>query len=277
MAQGLFKKPENVTYTQMCIWIDNNFGKEDCDYNKAYEYMWLLSYMLAAKQKYFRNELDYEEFSSMLANEVFQRLLDKDKKPIKSVLNYMKSILFFRKCMYDATNRQKIIDPKYDDWDGLSYIEKSKNIYESNLHNEELYQGIVETLEACPSIIKKCIPKLYKADSVEYKNIYISCLLSMINKVTLPEYYNKKLEEKLDNNSNFDVAKFYTKYLDNDIILWHLPKSMYNVIIVILNKVNNLMVDEIKGLSNSIKVSEADFNSIMSSAFQTGGSNETDY
>lgn len=274
--QKLFIKPTNVRYVDMCIWIDENFYKEDCDYNKAYTYMWLIAYMLAAKQKYFKTQTDYEEFASMLAYSTYQRMMNKDKSKIKSVLNYMKSVLYFRKCAFDVQKQQKIVDPKFDDWDYVGYIEECKSSYEIS-NRDRLFEGVVETLEAVPSMIKRNIPRVFKGDKVEYRNIYISCLLSMINRVTLPSTYEDKLTTKLENSPAFDEVKYYKKYLDSDIILWHLPSSMEVVVMTIINKVNRHIVDEISQLSNDIKISEEEFNGIMSSGFMEGGANETSY
>ena len=71
--------------------------------------------MLAAKQKYFKTQSDYEEFASMLAYSTYQRMMNKEKSKIKSVLNYMKSVLYFRKCAFDVQKQQRIVDPKFDD------------------------------------------------------------------------------------------------------------------------------------------------------------------
>jgi len=45
----------------------------------------------------------------------------------------------------------------------------------------------------------------------------------------------------------------------------------------IINKVNNIIINEINDLSDDIKISDTEFNGIMSSGFTEGGSNETDY
>lgn len=277
MAQKLFVKPSDMRYTDMCIWVDENFYREDCDYGRAYTYLWLIAYMLAAKQKYFNTQRDYEEFSSMLAYNTYQRMLSKDKPRIKSCLNYMKSILHFRKGSYEIQKQQKIIDPKYDNWDSVGYVEKCKSSYEASSGSEKLFEGVVQTLNAVPNIIKRSIPKVFKSDKVEYENIYISCLLSMINKITLPSVYEDKLYNKLDNSPTFDEVKYYKKYLDDDIILWHLPDSMEVVVMTIINKVNNIIINEINDLSDDIKISDTEFSGIMSSGFTEGGSNETDY
>lgn len=48
---------------------------------------------------------------------------------------------------------------------------------------------------------------------------------------------------------------------------------MEDVINMIINKVNNTLIDEIKSFSNEIKLSDEDFSSIISTAF--GDNNET--
>lgn len=276
--QKLFEKPSNVRYVDMAIWIDENFYEDNCDYNKAYTYMYFLAYMLASKQKYFTTKSDYEEFASMLAYSTYQRMINKKRSKIKSVLNYMKSVLYFRKCAFDVQKHQKIIDPKYnDDWDSINYIEQSKQSYERSSSGDRLFEGVSQTLEDVPNIIRKNIPRVFKSNKNEYENIYISCLLSMINKITLPSAYEDKLNSKLESSPTFDEVKYYKKYLDDNIILWHLPDSMEVVVMTVINKVNNYIVNEINDLSDDIKISDSEFNGVMTSGLTEGGSNETDY
>lgn len=277
-SQKLFKKPKDMTYTDMSIWLDNNFYKEDCDYNTAYSYLWLLSYMLACKNKYFNSEKDYEKFSSFVAYDAFKRMTNKDKSRIKSGLNYIKSIMPFRKMAYDAEKNVKIIDSEFDSsWDGFEYRNLRRESFEKSNH-ELIVENIIQILENTPKYIDKCIPKVFKKD-VLYLNIYNSCLLSMINKMTLKQQYKENLYYKLDNVPSFNDVKYYRKHLDNDIILWHLPDTMKNVVQVVLNKVNNILVNEIKEVTSDILVSDSEFNCILGSAFEstTGGNSEADY
>lgn len=273
----LFKKPANMKWVDLAIWIDNNFYKEGCDYNTAYTYIWLLGYMLASKRRYFNNQKDYEDFASALAYTTYQRMSNTNKAPVKSVLNYMKSVLSFRRTAFNVQRRQKIIDPQFDeDWDSMSYIERCKSSYEAS-NRGDLFEGVSGVLKDTPKIIFNSIPRVYRGDKVEFENIYISCLLSMLNRVTLPNSYNEKFEKKFNESVNFDEVKFYKRYLDNDVILWNLPDHMSNVIAVVLNKTNNKIINEVKELSDDIKITDYEFTSIMSSGFISGGANETDY
>lgn len=274
--QQLFKKPKDVRYVDMAIWIDNNFYNEDCDYDKAYTYMWLLAYMLACKAKYFNSKSEYEEFASLLAYSTYQRMINKDKVKIKSVLNYMKSIMYFRKAMFDSQRHQEIINPDYDNWDASSFKERYRSILEKS-NRDRLISDVLDILKETSSVIKSNIPKTYKSNKVLYKNIYISCLLSMINNLTLPTKLESYLEDKLKRYPSFNEAKYYKKHLDNEIILWHLHDNMKTIIRMILNKTNKYLINEIKDISDDFKVSDNEFNDIVSSVFVAGGkNNETD-
>ena len=266
-----------MRWVDLAIWVDEHIYEDDCDQNTAYIYIWLLAYMLASKRRYFESQRDYEDFASFLAYDTFQRMTNSDKGKVKSVLNYMKSVLSFRRIAFNTQKRQKIIDPKFDDeWDSVAYVEKCKESYEAS-NRDLLYDGVVDIFKLTPKIVRKNIPKVFKLDKVEYENIYMSCLLSMLNKITLPNQYIDKFETKLNESSSFDEVKYYIRHLNGDVILWNLPDSMRDLIILILNKISNELVDEIKGVTNESRITDNDFKYVMTSGFVTGGSNETDY
>lgn len=45
----------------------------------------------------------------------------------------------------------------------------------------------------------------------------------------------------------------------------------------VINKVNNIIINEINELSDDIKIPDSEFNGIMTSGFVESGSNEADY
>ena len=75
--------------------------------------MYLLAYMLGCKAKYFHSINDYDGYAVYLAYATFTRMTDKEKPKIKSVLNYMKSIQYFRKLGYEKESYSEIIDPAF--------------------------------------------------------------------------------------------------------------------------------------------------------------------
>ena len=268
----MFKKPKGITYTQMAMWIDENFYKEDCDINKAYEYMYLLAYMLGCKSGYFHSTNDYDGYASHLAYSTFSRMSDKTKKPIKSVLNYMKSIQYFRKLGYESMSYSEIIDPEYNkSWDSDRYLNNYRQSIESE-NKLKLRDSILELFETLPTMIKENIPKIYLGDKILYKNVYISCLMSMLNRVTLPKVSEDYLREKVKSSVTFNEYNYYRKHLDQELILWNIPNSMADVIKVVLNKVTLSLIDEIKSYSNEIKIPDEEFSNIVATAF--GENNE---
>ena len=94
----------------MCIYIDEHIHEPNHDVEKIYDYLVMLSYMLAAKKRYFHKEEDYDKFSNYLATIVYNRMTTQRQflaetdpmylTPIKSCLNYMKNIIYARKCAY---------------------------------------------------------------------------------------------------------------------------------------------------------------------------------
>lgn len=279
-VQKLFGKPKGVSYTQMCIDIDREFYEDNPDYNKLFNYMWCLGYMLAAKRRYFNNTTDYEEFAAYMAYDTYKRMIDPTRSRVKSVLNYMKSVLFFRKCAFSSMKSREIIDPEFNkNWDPVTYTESYKESLEKS-NRERITSYVIETFKNTPTMIKKYIPRVYRSDKKICENIYISCLLSLISKFTLSNSSKELLDSKLEVASTFNDVKFYRKHLDDDIIMWHLPSEFEPVVLVIINKIQRYIIDDISEILDTIKVSDHEFESIISSGLVEsggGGASEANY
>lgn len=76
--------------------------------------MYIIAYMLASKKKYFTNIDDYDGYAQYLAFSTYTRMTNADKNQIKSVLNYMKSIMRFRKIGYQKETFSEVIDSEYN-------------------------------------------------------------------------------------------------------------------------------------------------------------------
>ena len=119
-----FVKPKGVSYTDMCIYIDKTFYTPERDDTLCFTYMYLLAYMLSCKAKYFNSYEDYDAYSCFLAQSTYHRMADKKKVPVKSVLNYMKSIMYFRKVAYLRDSFSEVIDPEYNtNWNNDLFVE----------------------------------------------------------------------------------------------------------------------------------------------------------
>jgi len=108
----LYKKPNNLKYTTMAIYIDENIYKPDHDQETIYKYLYFLAIMLAHKENLFNIEDEYEEFAIYYASQLYLRLTNKKQfeyndagepklKRVKSILNYMKSTIGQRAAEFD--------------------------------------------------------------------------------------------------------------------------------------------------------------------------------
>ena len=274
MIQQLFKKPKDKSWTQLCIDIDREFYQPNADMDKMYSYIWLIAYMLICKAKYFSEQSDREDFATLLSYSTYTRMADTSKVPIKSVLNYMKSIISFRRMTYEAQKHQEILDqdfcPKFDP---VEFSNEQKRMLERQNHHI-VETEIYDLIERTPKLIKKHIPKVYRADKALFHNIYISCVLSLLNRLTIPSKLKAKHDSDLEQKPNYNSAGFYHKRVSGDLILWHLPKSFKSVIQVTLNKVYSKLTKEISEISTDGNISESEFNAMMASNFQTGGTSD---
>ena len=68
-----YTKPANLTYTDLCIYFDNNIYKKDRNDFLLFEYLYHIVLMLASKARYFRDFEDYDEFAIFGATRVYLR------------------------------------------------------------------------------------------------------------------------------------------------------------------------------------------------------------
>lgn len=73
----LFTKDPDMSYTDMCIFFDNNFYSEDRDDELCFKYMYLVYYMLAFKKHYLQNYNEYDEFAEYATITIYTRYLKK--------------------------------------------------------------------------------------------------------------------------------------------------------------------------------------------------------
>lgn len=228
-----WKKPAELKYTDLCIYIDENITKiinpgENPDIeNTIYNYLWLLVKALAIKKSMFQNFQDYDPYAFYAAQRLFYALrknqtnqgkVIKGKliRPIKSCLNYTKALLYPMKIEYQREAYREIIDEEFvsKKFDAFTFkqqlIDEVKQI---NLNEGLFRQDLLATIQSVDSVLNATLTKLpFAADSVEYKRIKMSILLNCLNSL--------KVKQRLD-------ADLPTT------IVWKLPKSIANYVKVL--------------------------------------------
>lgn len=292
------KKKPPIRYVDMCIYIDNNIYKEDADTEKIYDYLVMLAYMLASKRKFFNKESDYDKFAHFLAKNVYARFKDKridwhtkiDKQgnviknedgtdklfppeltPIKSCLNYMKQILYARKCNYiseefeNSTNANDIAN----NYAFKKYMEAS--VYSANTGlfscDIDLYFKTIDRV-----IKDEVYNGVYGNDKLLAWKLYTSLLISLTRNFKLSkrnkyklidikatkENYKKTHKKKLILKSNYsdilcDIVSEETKTAP---IVYDLDEEYLDYISVMVQKVKMRIIEDIHELSSQYEFSE---------------------
>ena len=220
--------------------------------------------MLSYKRKFFKNFDDYDKYSIVTATRIFNRLKNRDQfillengnyklERVKSILNYIKQVLYPLKVKYQQEfYAQEIPFNNKDEFIqyGEAYIKDSYNYNKNALCQIDIQLYLSKIYKVIHSFIYK-IPN--KLNSSEQLNIYISCLLSFLNLITI----NNKCALKLN---NIKYSKSYEKQLNNiykkniTIVLYHLDDTYTEYVEVLLNKLKKIIVLDILQLSNQYSV-----------------------
>ena len=265
----IWKKPANMKYTEMCIFIDENVTKivnpgENPELeNLIYNYLWLLVKALAIKKCMFTDYQDYDMYAFYAANRLFFALrknqLNQGKtikgkliRPIKSCLNYTKALLYPMKIEYQRESFKEIIEEEFvsKKFDAFAYKEQLKNRARDSSGVVRQFKKLVqEALNSNNSLLEDVLQKSpFSENSPEYQNLKISILLNSI--------------QILKNKKKLDIA-------NQSIVLWHLPKSMSNYTKILLKEFFMALKLEIMDCYKASDLSEYDLENILDSMQET--------
>lgn len=276
----LYKKPNNLKYTTMAIYIDENIYKSDHDQETIYKYLYFLAIMLAHKENLFNIEDEYEEFAIYYASQLYLRLTNKKQfeyndageprlKRIKSILNYMKSTIGqraaeFDKYEYDYTSN-KIIDDVAVNYSFRQLVSESTDFL-SRVEFEACLGDIIKGLRAYLTHIP------YSENSIIYNNIYLSCLLSFLNSIVLDSRSLKKL---FNSYSPDQLEALYRKQNKDFVILFHLPAEMKGYIQALTNGMKHYIAKDLSWQGRDYISSHSNMLSLLANSISNNeGQNE---
>ena len=263
---ALYKKPANVKYTDMCIYIDNNIYRDNLtedEENTIFEYLYHIALMIARKANYFTRQENYEDFALFFATSIYCRLKnpkqwifdEEANEPqlpkIRSVLNYMKNVAYPRKVEFEQKFYSQIMSKGYEE-DEKEFVEYSTEYSFSDQLSQSIESlSMVEFNECLGDIclttkrFLKHIP--YKTNSLTWYNIYLSCLLTLLNTLILPKREIARLKE-LKHEVPL-MTKIYDNVcrenLDNLVVLYHLDKSMRDYIWVLVQEIKHVIAKDL--------------------------------
>lgn len=251
-----FAKPSNMRYVDLCIYIDKTFYTPERDDSKCFEYMCILAYMLANKANYFTSTDDYTAYACFLAQSTYQRMANPNKVKIKSVLNYMRSIMYFRKVSYLRDSFSEVIDPEYNkEWNSDLYIEKETKRLESKNHYL-LQELIFDILQSIPQVIKDNIPEVYKRNKLTFRRLYLSCLISFLSQITLNKDREDYYEAKQETVTTFNDSEYLNKHRGDNLRYWRISSDLEPVVKIVLNKTKHSLIQDIYETMDEFKIDQ---------------------
>lgn len=265
-----YEYPQDITYTEMAIWIDEHAYQDNLDETILYEYLYHLSHMLAGQHSLFRTAQEYDQFSLYSASRVFQRLMnvkqyeyDESNKPkmkqIKSILNYLKKVIYPYKIDFEIE-----INSSDKDVDVIptGIFNLGSHMIESASLFDKLEFSIA--LDSIAQIVKSHLSKIpCRKNSSEWDNIYLSCMLTLLDSVTLSNRTLENYENSKRVNVDVFLDQSYLELRYQKPILYHLPDSMSNYIRVLVNELRHVIAAEVSWKSNCYIPSDATMKSMI--------------
>lgn len=247
-----FEKPD-VRYVDMCIYIDDHIYSGDYDQETVYKYLYHIIMMLTVKRNYFNSTKLNEDFSIYAASIYYMRLLDGRQfeetpslEPIRSILNYIKKTLY--SIRRDYANR---FLPENEVAIDVEYLNLDNDAFDAYVSSKVDFMGKYEFgnyLESVDVIVKDSLKSTpYRPNTTVWNNIYISCMLSLLNSITLKNKDIKRLNNFKRPNSLTDglLNELYLNERYESTVLYHLDDSMYNYISVLTNKIRHKLSQEL--------------------------------
>lgn len=267
-----FEKPK-IRIVEMCKYIDDNAYSPDLtedDKNTIFQYLYFIIFSLCTKREYFAFSQDCYNFSIHLAEELYLRIYSSKLDRIKNILDFIKSILYGRMVAWQSNNK---FDDIMNAESSRAYKLQLKDAID-NSGSKVVQRLIFGEIDNLPKLIEKvCSLTQFKNDKVVTRNLQMSCLLSLLNWVTLNNDIQQELDEKkytsMKYNSLLTSSRF--KNFDSDVILWHLDDSMENLVRVLLNRIKKYFTENVYEIITKNEVSSSTLDSIVMNKVNYGG------
>lgn len=235
-----FTKPANITYTYMAQWVDANATSPECNEELLCQYLYHIVCTHAQQFKLCHDYEQLDDFALYCATRLFSKFRTPHKAAtnIKSITNYVKSILSAWKADYVREFCTGSPDGELADFDPLDfsdYLVDATTVYNSNM----FYTDTLKVADVVRRYLKN-IPR--KRNSSEWTNIYISCLLTLEDRMKQAEKLSTaELAIKQPRLVNMMIRSLRT----NKPILFHLPENKANYITTLVNELTHAIAVEI--------------------------------
>lgn len=247
----------------MAMWIDDVAYSDNCDDELLYEYLYHLSVMLAYKSRYFNTSKHYDEFGLYMASSAYFRLKNKKQfiidengnpklKKIKSILNYLKTILYPRKVTFEQENYAQTDIILNTENDGIvpGYTFSNRLSDTADLLSRVDFECTLQDIDKSIRHFMKKIP--YKYKSSNWYAIYVSVLLSFLNSIVMSANDKKKIYcAKYKLNDYNRILEMYEKQAENSVVLYHLNQDMTPYIYILVKLVKKSIAQDLSIITHT--------------------------
>ena len=266
----LFKRPKDLRIVDMCQIVDRLIQQDEWtekEKDDIVRYLYFIIYSISKKKNYFHNVNDCDDFSIYFAEQLYYRFTDRVKglDKVVSCLNYIKPILYgrilnwqqndkFIELLEDCNSTEKYNLGRYID--PIAYKEQIKDEIDLN-DRFELEKSIFSEINNLPKVVNRvCNLTQFKNDKSISNNLYISCMLSLINALTLNIKLEETIQVKKENNTLRDsyLIENRLKNINNSIILWHLDDTYKDTVKVLINRVKVMFSEAIHNIGKKWEV-----------------------
>lgn len=264
----------------LCIYVDQNAYKENHDKEKLFDAIHNIVIVLAVKAKLFKNWKDYEGFALEYSGNLYKRLTnprqflpDNDPrklKKIKSILNYIKKTMYPMKVDYQKEIFSQRFDPLLHE-DSVNNIREKYITQCRNQSNDVLEVNFRYYLAKITNTVKRFLRQTpYREDPVMLHNLYLSCMLTLLNQITLSNHNKNRYKNRLKRSYNLQafLNTVFLEELQNSTILFHLPDTMKNYVSVLVARIRKLISKDLFELIGDSQPSDAVIQAIMGSSME---------
>lgn len=265
-----YNKPNDKTYTEMCMYFDKHIYDDPSVRNDGllYQYLYHIVYMLSCKEKYFEGPNsyeDYDKFALYAATEIYTRYINPkhmDNK-IKSVLNYVKNTLRYLRVDYLKESFNSILGREDLDetYHGLKQSMED-SVQSSYCDRSELIESILSVFKDITKVVKDIVNRTpYSVEPIVKHRLVMSILLTLTNEVTLP---NKLLNRNTDTKYKYSL---YKKDKSSKVILWRLPATYSNLVHVLTARAKKECGHKVGTARADFDLSNDDVTAILMTAY----------
>lgn len=280
-----FNRRPGLKYTTMAIYIDEhmhevvNVGEHPDVESTIFEYLYHIIYALSYKAMFFKKFEDYDTFALVSASQLYISMLKKWKNkgqivrgkevvPVKSCLNFIKSVLFPLKINYQKDNFVDILNPELNQ-DTSVLTEDIRNNIQTQ-YRGSLESSLEDLIKSLPNLAWKVILNTpYKKNKLLCKKLYLSCILSLINNICLSNKKKNKLAKKIKRDvvdTNTMLSLYQDKNDNDEVLLWHLDETFHDYVLLLTRKIKQLTSKELEDNIHAFDLDENIIDFIMNSS-----------